>query len=73
MPVAHPAKIKEVPALAMQFVNDCAWLAEEARRLEGGESSISGEKMRALGERWFAGELVSRLHTGRAKNEKPIR
>ncbi|KAL7415552.1 hypothetical protein BDY24DRAFT_263485 [Mrakia frigida] len=62
MPVAHPAKIKEVPALAMQFVNDCAWLAEEARRLEGGESSISGEKMRALGERWFAGELAHQSH-----------
>lgn len=60
MPVSHPAKIREVPALAMQFANDCEWLAGEARRLEGGSGSGSGEgKMREMGERWFGSEVVS--------------
>ena len=58
MPVAHPAKIRDVPALAMQFANDCEWLAGEAGRLEG-EGASGQVKMREMGERWFGLEVVS--------------
>lgn len=31
MPARYDAQLRDIPALAVQFSNDCAWLAERVR------------------------------------------
>jgi hypothetical protein len=58
MPVLHASYLHETPALAMQFVNDCEWLAEEIVRMRLDGKTGSQSKLRAMGKSWFDEEIV---------------
>lgn len=57
LPVAHQAALVSSPALAMQAVNDCEWLAEQVQALFGPEDETGG-LLRGAGDKWFQDELV---------------
>lgn len=59
LPVAHQAAISSGPALAMQAVNDCEWLATEAEALFGADD-VSAGRLRSACRRWFADEVARR-------------
>jgi len=59
LPVAHQATIGSGPALAMQAVNDCDWLATQAETLFGPNDG-SANRLRQAGQRWFADEVARR-------------
>lgn len=57
LPVAHQSTLSANPALAMQAVNDCEWLAEQVKTLLGAEDGTA-ECLRGTGTKWFDEELV---------------
>lgn len=61
MPVAHGETLRDVPALAMQFFNDCEYLARELTRLisGAGETIASSWTTRdaEAGKKWRTKEL----------------
>lgn len=71
MPVQHGALLIAVPALGMQFANDCIWIGDEvgrrwdkaangkARPADEQEVTRSTERMRQLGAEWRAKLVVS--------------
>lgn len=60
LPVAHQAAIASGPALAMQAVNDCVWLATQAESLFG-SGDASAERLRQAGQRRFTDEVARRV------------
>ena len=62
MPVAHGEALRDVPSLAMQFFNDCEYLARELTRLVGdkGEAITAAWMSRdaEAAKRWKTKELV---------------
>ncbi|KAJ9107713.1 hypothetical protein QFC21_001173 [Naganishia friedmannii] len=58
VPVLYEAQIRDVPALAVQFANDCSWLAERVRQVLE-EMASRGLLMGAEGLSRQADKLVS--------------
>ncbi|TKY88017.1 hypothetical protein EX895_003113 [Sporisorium graminicola] len=63
MPVAHGEALREVPSLAMQFFNDCEYLARELTRLVSGKGGDIATAWSALdaeaAKRWKTKELIT--------------
>lgn len=78
MPARYESQIRDIPALAVQFANDCAWLAERVRavmeRAVGQGVAVDGlakqvDKLASLSTIVLDKQVVSRpsFPTARAK------
>lgn len=66
MPRAHAAQIDHVPALAMQFSNDCLQIADVVESMAQTSSWVpneSVERLRELSDIAFAKQVVRAIHS----------
>lgn len=62
-PVVHATALGESPARAMMLANEYEWLALQARLVlkgDEGDATVEGERLNALSDRVFEGEVVRR-------------
>lgn len=62
-PVVHATALGESPARAMMLANEYEWLASQARMVlkgDEGDATVEGERLDALSDRVFEGEVVRR-------------